>query len=434
VVPGSAAGQAGVELDTEYRHAAPRARVPIDAGRRRLAALPAAAHASRMRTGAAAELSLFAVTAPGLEAVCAAELAALGMAGDAVEGGVAWRGGHESLYRANLWSRTASRVIVRVGEFRARTFAELERHAARLPWTRFLVGGTAVALRVTSRKSKLYHSDAVAERVARVLAAEAGADASVVNGAGEDDEDVAAQLVVIRFVRDVCTVSIDASGRLLHRRGYRQAVAKAPLRETLAAAMLLASGWRGTTPLVDPLCGSGTIAIEAALMARGIAPGLANAQRTPRKFAFERWPGFDASLWSDVAWAARVVIRPDSAVAIVAADRDGGAIAAARANAERAGVQGDIAFVQRPLSSLEPPAGPGHLVTNPPYGVRVGEHRELHALYAALGRVARQRLAGWTVALLSADPRLDAATGLPLAALLATRNGGIPVRLVAGVG
>ncbi|CAN5664043.1 THUMP domain-containing protein [soil metagenome] len=375
------------------------------------------------------------MAAPGLEAVCAAELAALGIAGEVVEGGVVWRGPLESVYRANLCSRTASRVVVRAGDFRARTFGELERHAARLPWSLFLRDGTSVTLRVSSRKSKLYHSDAVAERVARVLAVEIGADASVTKRDDDDEDDVVAQLVVIRFMRDVCTISIDSSGVLLHRRGYRQAVAMAPLRETLAAAMLLGSGWRGTTPLLDPLCGSGTIAVEAALLARNIAPGLADAPREPRSYAFEQWPGFDDALWSDVVSAARAAVRPAAGVVIIAADRSAGAVAAARGNAERAGVSDDISFVQRPLSALKPPDGAaaGHLVTNPPYGVRVGDAREVRGLYAAIGAVARQRLAGWTVAMLSAEPRLQAATGLQLRELLSTRNGGIPVRLLAGV-
>jgi putative N6-adenine-specific DNA methylase len=378
-------------------------------------------------------MDVFAVTAPGLERLCAAELAAFGIRGEVVEGGVLWRGDLASLYRANLWSRTASRIVARVGEFRARSFAELERRAARLPWSDFVSRGTRVSLRVTTRKSKLYHSDAVAERIARVLAAGIGAAADVVKHDDDDDDADIAQLVVVRFMRDVCTISVDSSGALLHQRGYRQAVAQAPLRETLAAALLLASGWRGTTPLIDPLCGSGTIPIEAALLAQGIAPGLANGAHRPRSYAFEQWPGFDASFWSDVVSAARAVIQPSAGVSITGSDRNAAALSAARSNAERAGVAADITLVQRPLSELAVPpgSGAGHVVTNPPYGVRVGEVRELHKLYADLGSAARERLPGWTVALLVAEPRLAAATALPLQELLVTRNGGIPVRMVA---
>jgi putative N6-adenine-specific DNA methylase len=386
----------------------------------------------------AGDLDLYAITAPGLEPVCQAELATLGIDGAVEDGGVAWHGPLESLYRACLESRTASRIVARAGTFRARTFPELERHAARLPWSSFLVPGTTAALRVTSRKSRLYHEGAVAERIARVLAANAGVNVTdAAKGDPDSDGDAAsagaAQLLVVRFFRDACTISVDAAGSLLHLRGYRQALARAPLRETLAAAMLLRSGWGATTPLVDPMCGSGTLAIEAALLARGIAPGLASPDREPRAYAFRQWPGFDGGTWHDVVNAARARIRESAGVPIVAGDRHGGAIAAATANAARAGVAADILFVQQPLSALTAPGDGGHLVTNPPYGVRVGERRELRPLYSALGSVARERLRGWRVSFLSADHELAAATGLPLQELLATRNGGIPVRLLSAV-
>jgi putative N6-adenine-specific DNA methylase len=380
---------------------------------------------------------LYAVTAPGLEAVCQAEFSVLGIAGEVEDGGVAWRGGLDSLYRANLESRTATRIVARAGGFRARTFAELERHAARLPWSRFLPRDATASLRVTCRKSRLYHEGAVAERLARVLLAEAGV-VVVETSAGGGDEEAGAvgegmgapQLLVVRLFRDVCTVSVDSSGELLHQRGYRQALARAPLRETIAAAMLLRCGWSGGEPLVDPMCGSGTLPIEAALLARGIAPGLASPAREPRRYAFETWPDFDPVLWARLVEASRSRIRPVAGVEIVAADRHGGAITATSANAERAGVAADLSLLRQPLSALVPPAAAGHLITNPPYGVRVGEKRELAALYTALGSVARQHLAGWRVSLLSGDDRLARATGLPLEELLATRNGGIPVRLL----
>jgi putative N6-adenine-specific DNA methylase len=405
-------------------------------GGKRLAPRLAGAHACAVETNDAGALDLYAVTAPGLEEVCAGELRALGIAAAAGSGGVSWRGDARTLWRASLEARTASRIVARVGEFRARTFAELERHAARLPWSRFITVGAPVALRVTCRKSRLYHEGAVAERVARVLADRVGTGVS--QDAGEDDEyDAAGRLIIVRLFRDSCTVSADASGALLHQRGYRQALAGAPMRETLAAAMLLATGWRGTTPLIDPLCGSGTIPIEGALLARRIPPGLARTGHVPRRFAFEDWPGVDPAVRDDVVAAARAAILPSAPAPVIGTDRNAGAIAAARANAERAGVRDDIVFERRTISELEPPpenAGEtGHLVTNPPYGVRIGDRRELRALYAALGRVAVERLPGWNVALLSADPRLDSATGLSLREVLATSNGGIPVRLVAGV-
>lgn len=373
---------------------------------------------------------LFAVTAPGLEALCAAELRALGIAADcrAVAGGVEWRGDLRSCYRANLESRVATRVLVRVGEFRARSFIELERRMPKLPWAALLPAGAQVALRITARKSKLYHERAIAERFTRILRDAHGIHA--VPASGDDDEAEHPQLVVIRFFRDECTVSLDSSGVLLHHRGYRQALAKAPLRETLAAAMLLATGWRGDRPLLDPLCGSGTLPIEAALLARNIPPGLAAPDREPRRFAFQEWREFDEPAWRDVVTTARGSIRDVVPVPILGSDRDAGAIRAAVANAERAGVLGDVELQRRGVSEVEPPGADGVLVSNPPYGVRVGERGPLHGLYAALGGLLRERLPNWTVALLVADRGLAAATGLRFQELFATRNGGIPVSCV----
>ena len=340
--------------------------------------------------------------------------------------------------RANLWSRVASRVIVRAARFHARTFAELERHGRRIEWERFVGAGGAVAFRVTSKKSRLYHTEAIAERLAGAIghrlgvpARWAAADRGVATDeAGDDDEQIApsdGQLFVVRVARDLVTVSADSSGALLHRRGYRQAVAKAPLRETLAAALLLAADWRGDVPLVDPMCGSGTIAIEAALIARRIAPGLR------REFAFGRWPIAEPAAWqSELARAAeRVLTR--APVPIVASDRDAGAVAATIANAERAGVATDIEAAIRPVSAMAAPSAPTGLVAvNPPYGMRIGEAGPVRDLYAALGRTVRRVYPGWRLALISPDPRLDRQVGIVLEERVKSSNGGIPIRLMVG--
>ena len=375
------------------------------------------------------QLDAFAVAALGTEPVVAGEMVGLRLQARVEEGGASFRGSLEDVQRANLHLRSATRILVRLGSFRATAFHELERFAARLPWTDHLERGATIAVRATCRKSRLYHSDAVAERVRGAAEGAVGGLVSV-PAPGEDEEQASsAQLIVVRVYRDRVTVSADSSGALLHVRGYRQAVGKAPLRETLAAAMLLGTGWDPTTPLVDPMCGAGTIAIEGALMARRIPPGLG------RSFAFERWPGFDRTRWQAVLEEARAGILHSARAPIVASDRDAGAVRAAIANAERAGVAADIEVLQRPMSAVDQPtgaAGPGAIVTNPPYGVRVGERRTLRDLYAALGRVARERFHGWQMALLSADPALQAALGVALEERFRTRNGGIPVRLVAG--
>lgn len=372
--------------------------------------------------------ALYAVTAPGLEQICAAELSALGVAGTVEESGVAFNGDADTLARANLWLRTASRVLVRVAEFRATAFYELELQAKRIPWTRFLAPGARVEFRVTCRKSKLYHSDAVAERLYEA-ARRAVPNVEAASATESDDETGVAgerQLFVVRFLHDVCTVSADSSGALLHLRGYRQQLGKAPLRETLAAAVLLGAEWTGTTPLVDPMCGSGTIPIEAALIARRIAPGVA------RSFAFLRWPGAGAARWTELVAEARAGELPRSPVAIRGFDRDAGAIDAARANAERAGVAGDVEFRVQVISALADEPPPGLVVSNPPYGVRVGDPGQLRDLYAQLGNVVRRCRPGWTLALLSADRALEKQVRLRFGERFRTRNGGIAVRLVTG--
>ncbi len=188
------------------------------------------------------------MAAPGLESIVQEELRALGLPGETTTGGVAFRGDDNAVYRANLHLRTASRVLLRLGsEFFADTFSELRAKAGRLPWATYLQPGQPVAIKATCHKSKLYHSDAVAERVAGAIGDRLGQPIVRVKGRGEDDDSSeeagpVPALVLVRLVRDMVTISLDTSGALLHQRGYRLATAKAPLRETLAAAMLLASG------------------------------------------------------------------------------------------------------------------------------------------------------------------------------------------------
>jgi putative N6-adenine-specific DNA methylase len=379
----------------------------------------------------------WAVAAPGLEPLVEAELRALGFA-DAVAstGGARFTCDATGLARANLHARIASRIVVRLARFKALAFHELERAARRVEWARMLAPNAPFQLRVTARKSRLYHSDAIAQRVADAIA-RAVPGAVSVDAPDADDtlehpsaslgvpfDATAAQLFVVRFDHDICTISADASGELLHRRGYRQAVAKAPMRETLAAAVLAAAKYDATQPLVDPFCGSGTLLIEAAMQARRIAPGLA------RDFAAERWPEMRAERWATVRAEAKAQVLPSASAAIIGSDRDAGAIEAARANAQRAGVLENIEVTQHPLSALQLPAGPGLLATNPPYGIRVSERAPLRDLYARLGQVMREQGNGWRVAMLSADRALEGHTGLRFTERLRTSNGGIQVRVV----
>jgi putative N6-adenine-specific DNA methylase len=374
-------------------------------------------------------LSLFAACPPGLEEITRAELFSLGINHPKpIPGGVEFSGFKSHLYRVNLWSRIASRVLVRLGEFEAKGFDELRRKAAALPWGQFINPHKIVDVRATSHKSKLYHSDAVAERVKLAIGDHFGKSISLPTGK-EHLEDPAHNVesneqVVVRISHDHCTISLDSSGDHLHQRGYRLATAKAPLRETLAAALLHHAGYDSTRPLLDPFCGSGTFTIEAAMMACNIAPGL------NRSFAFTQWTNFDKSAWKELLETARGSTHPVSAP-IQASDRDTGAVEAAQANAVRAGVAESIQFDVRAISAIQPPSTPGLVIGNLPYGKRMGS--DVTDLYAQFGKVMKSKCKGWKVGILGGSMTLAKQTRLPFGEPLWIENGGLKVPFVIAV-
>ena len=316
---------------------------------------------------------------------------------------------------------------MRLAKFRALTFAELEKKARNIPWERVLSSGQRVTLRVTCRKSRLYHSDAVAERLARDLKARVGAEV----GASErdaDDTDPASddtQLIIVRFDHDHCTVSADSSGAHLHQRGYRTAVTEAPVRETLAAALVIASGWDHTSPLMDPFCGSGTIPIEAAMIAARIAPG------RNRQFRFRQWPKFEPGIWKQLLAAAKRREKLDAVPVILGSDRAAAAIRAATENAERAGVSDAVKFDRVDALRAEPVLPAGWLVSNPPYGVRLGDADEARFLMAHFGQRLRQLFGGWHLGLL-APAKFERLPGIHLEPGPRTTNGGLRVQVLTG--
>jgi putative N6-adenine-specific DNA methylase len=385
------------------------------------------------------QFRILAQCTPGLEATLARELEALGVPARSqtqVVGGIVWNGGWRALLKANLHLRVASRVLIEIGSFRARALGELTRKAAlEVDWDRVRMAAAGdperVRFRVSASRSRLYHEGAIEARLRE--AAGLPAEAS-------DDPDV---LIVVRVHRDTVTVRLDTSGAHLHQRGYRQHVGLAPMRETLAAALLLQGAlsvdgtW--TVPaapsLLDPFCGSGTIPIEAALLARRIPPGMASPDFQPRAYACLAWPDAPPGLWDEVVAEARDRILPPTGIAgrIVGSDRDASVVEAARANAVRAGVQEDVRFEVENLSRAPLAAHPGWVVTNPPFGTRLGGRKSLRPLYQSLGRsfMAGGRMAGWSLLYLSADPVLDQVTGLPLETRMTTQHGGLSVRAMA---
>jgi putative N6-adenine-specific DNA methylase len=338
-------------------------------------------------------------------------------------GGVSFKGGLEALYRANLYLRIPSRILARLGNFfYATSFPELQKRASRLPWERFMTPGQSICMHVTCHQSKLYHSDAVAKSIMAGMEERLGQTSPLVK-MDEQTDGHPTQLVIVRLLDDRCSISVDSSGDLLHKRGYRQAVAKAPLRETLAAALVMASGWDKVSPLLDPFCGSGTIPIEAAQMALDIPAGL------NRSFAFMDWPGYDQDIFnSQRSESGRLLTTPP----ILASDRDAGAVKMARENARRAGVEDFIEFKCQAVSSIQPPAQPGWVVTNPPYGLRISAGKDLRNLYAQFGNVLRLHCRGWNLSVLCNDAVLLGQMHLNLDTTIGFVNGGIGVRVGRG--
>jgi putative N6-adenine-specific DNA methylase len=394
---------------------------------------------------------LFAACAPGFESITAAELFSLGIANPkAVPGGVEFRGYLSHVYKINLWSRTAERILVRLDSFQAITFKELRDKTKQIEWEKFLRPGDRLSIRATCKKSRLIHSDAVAERVQLAIADRLGAAQKILAEQESSkfarsprprgriapstartrsesnllsDKETLAQTIIVRIVDDECTISLDSSGELLHFRGYRLATAKAPLRETLAASMILAANWKTDQPLIDPFCGSGTIPIEAALIARNIAPGL------HRSFAFERWPKFDRSAWHKLIAQATESILPQAPSIIRGSDRDAGAIEASRSNAERAGVLEQIEFKPQAISDIQS-IDRASIVSNLPYGQRLAADKDLRNLYAQFGKVLREKFSGGHVAILAGDVQLEKNVGVNFGDAIRINNGGLNVRFV----
>ncbi|MVT00961.1 THUMP domain-containing class I SAM-dependent RNA methyltransferase [Devosia marina] len=356
---------------------------------------------------------IFLVATPGLDAPLADEARAAGFI-DAkiIDGGVTFPGSWPDVWRANLMLRGATRVLARIASFRAMHLAQLDKRARKLPWSELLRPDVPVHVEASCKRSRIYHAGAAAQRVATAIRDELGAPIA------ED----AALRIMVRIEDDLVTISIDTSGESLHKRGFKEGVAKAPMRETMAAMFLAQCGYTGAEPVLDPMCGSGTFVIEAAEIALGLQPGRG------RNFAFEQLPGFNAKAWAEL----RTPAAPTpTTTRFLGFDRDPGAIRMASENAARAGISNCTGFAQQSIEDLTPPEGPpGLVIVNPPYGTRVGEKGPLIGLHRTLGTVLKTRFSGWRVGIVTADRQLAQATGLgfdpPMPPVL---HGGIRVGL-----
>ncbi len=355
------------------------------------------------------EETVFASTTPGLEPALEREAQALGRA-HRVDGGVEIIGPPGLYRRANLWLRTASRVLLRLTVLEAPSPAALGRALAEVSLAGVRPADAPVAIEASVTRAKL-----------RAPELEALAKRAWPAHAVPGREPVG---VWLRLEGQRCTVSVDSSGELLYRRGYRQEISRAPMRETLAAGLLLLGGYRGAVPLWDPLCGSGTIAIEAASMALRGAPGL------HRRFAFEDWPCHEAELWQEELEAGRGLAALPTP--IWGSDLHSGALGTARRNARRAGLEGHLELFRHDATAPRPglPAA-GLIASHLPYGGRLGKKPELDALYRGLGRQLRA-LRGWSAALLVSGEDVERQLGWTPREVLSLDNGGLRCRLLTG--
>ena len=314
----------------------------------------------------------------GLETVLKKEIIDLGYEISQVEDGrVTFTGDAEAICRANVGLRTAERVLLKIGSFQAFTFEELFDRTKELPWEEYIpVDGRFWVTKATSIKSKLFSPSDIQSLVKKAIVERL----KTVYHVSWFEEDGASYPIRVFLMKDTVTVAIDTSGDSLHKRGYRKLTSKAPITETLAAALILLTPWKKDRILVDPFCGSGTFPIEAAMMAANIAPGM------NRSFAAEEWENLIPKReWYDVLDEAREAVDLSVETDIQGYDIDGEIVRAARENAKLAGVDKLIHFQQRDVAALSHPKKYGFLITNPPYGERIEEKENLPALYRTLG-------------------------------------------------
>jgi putative N6-adenine-specific DNA methylase len=366
----------------------------------------------------------FATCARGLEPLLARELAELGAS--AVEpgrGGVRFRGDRAILYRANLWLRTAVRVLQPVMEQEVRSPDELYEAVRAIDWTAHLTLDHTLAVDCNVRDSAITHSQYAARRVKDAICDQfrdrTGRRPSV-------DTERPTVGLNLHIHRDRAVLSLDSSWNSLHKRGYRPIQTIAPLNEALAAALILHSGWDPRTPFVDPLCGSGTFCIEAAWIALNRAPGL-----TREWFGFQGWIDFDRPLWNAIRDDARRAVKKELPAPIIGSDNHSGALDLARQNARAAGVGHAIEFHRRDIRDARPLEGapPGVVICNPPYGERIGDEKEWIPLYAAIGETVRDHFPLWRLFVFTSNQKLARKVGLPVRAKTPFFNGKLECRL-----
>lgn len=366
----------------------------------------------------------FATCARGVEPVLAGELRELGAADVSPgRGGVAFAGDRALLYRANLWLRTAVRVLMPIHDAPVRSPEELYDAVRSVDWREYLTADHTLAVDCNVRDSQITHS-----KYAALKTKDAICDQFTEREGRRPSVDVERPMVGLNLhiFRDEAVLSLDSSGASLHKRGYRPVQTRAPLNEALAAALILTAGWDPATSFADPLCGSGTLPIEAAWLALRRPPGL-----TRRHFGFQGWMDYDVRLWTALRDEARAGVGTRLAAPVAGSDARSDAVSFATRNARAAGVGNLLRFAVRDVADFRPPDGPpGVVLCNPPYGERLGEARELVPLYETMGCVFAERCRGWRVYVFAADTGLARRLGVEVVDSVPFFNGKIPCRLL----
>jgi putative N6-adenine-specific DNA methylase len=366
----------------------------------------------------------FATCARGLEAVLANELRGLCAGHIAMgRGGVSFGGDRTILYQANLWLRTAIRVLQPIVEAPVTSPDELYDVVRSVDWSQYLTPAHTIAVDCNVRDSEITHS-----KYAALKTKDAICDQFVERCGRRPSVNVDEPMVGLNLhiYRDQAVLSLDSSGESLHKRGYRPILTKAPLNESLAAALVLLSGWDRETAFTDPLCGSGTLPIEAAWMAVNRPPGL-----TRRRFGFQGWMDFDVELWARLRDEARRHVLKQLPAPIVGTDVRRDAVNFSMTNARAAGIGHLLRFEKKDVREFRPPDGPpGTIVCNPPYGERIGEEKDLIGLYRTLGEVFRRHCGGWNVCVFTGNDALARHIDLKPVEQVPLFNGKIPCRLL----
>ncbi|MGB3510600.1 MAG: THUMP domain-containing protein [Microcoleaceae cyanobacterium] len=365
----------------------------------------------------------YAKVAKGLETIAAQELESLGATNVCPEfTGVSFTGDKTLLYRVNLWARTIFRVLVPIAEVRCVNREILYKEVKKIAWQEYISPKNTLAVHCTGGNEKLKHTHYTALQIKDAITDQQMQKFRYRSNVDIKNPDI---LITAHIQENRCILNLDSSGGSLHQRGYRLAMGFAPLKETLAAALLEMAEYSSDLPFLDPLCGSGTLPLEASLKALNIAPGLFR-----NEFGFMKWRDFDDSIWQELLTEAKNNQLTELKSIIMGSDRDQNILSQARTNAQRCGVVDKIKFIQADLAELEAPAEKGIIICNPPYGERLGEVEELGHLYTMLGDILKQRFTGWTAFILTGSKQLSKQVGLRTSGRIAVYNGSIPCTLL----